>query len=357
MYLRVSSNGATTSSTSYSLTNAAPAKPYLQIQTGTTKWYLPLTTATVAGTRLSIKSGTSTYRPLVYSTYKTTSTAVGNMSSTTALTKESSVYYNTTTLTAIPNKTAITNNMYSYMLVSYVYSMTNASYTNYQFYRELQDYDHFAVRDGLGMSDNNIPGGYAHLSFSNNGVTAEAYKGSTYKNTSFVKYANGFTYSSEMTLSTFPVGSLVEISNATFQASTTINKTAVPWVSFSLTRISLTTLKTASQTYTGPVAYSTITGGGYYTTSLSDETKTMTLYSMTGYTNAQNLGGTYTSTASIYTNSANTSGKAGVKYTMTGRYRKDYLIKMLTLMSSANTQTFSTSKTTTAYSGVSSKWA
>lgn len=71
----------------WSVTNAAPAKPYLQIS----NQYLPLTTATRAGIKLKVQSGNTTYRAAVYESgyYNTTSVAVGNLSSTTALTRAS----------------------------------------------------------------------------------------------------------------------------------------------------------------------------------------------------------------------------------------------------------------------------
>ena len=71
----------------WSVTNAAPAKPYLQIS----NQYLPLTTATRAGIKLKVQSGNTTYRAAVYESgyYNTTSAAVGNLSSTTALTRAS----------------------------------------------------------------------------------------------------------------------------------------------------------------------------------------------------------------------------------------------------------------------------
>ena len=71
----------------YSVTNAAPAKPYLQIS----NQYLPLTTATLQGIKLKVQSGTTTYRACTYQSgyYNTTSAAVGNLSSTTALTRSS----------------------------------------------------------------------------------------------------------------------------------------------------------------------------------------------------------------------------------------------------------------------------
>ena len=71
----------------WSVTNAAPAKPYLQIS----NQYLPLTTATRSGVKLKIQSGNATYRAAVYESgyYNTTSNAVGNLSSTTALTRAS----------------------------------------------------------------------------------------------------------------------------------------------------------------------------------------------------------------------------------------------------------------------------
>ena len=71
----------------WSVTNAAPAKPYLQIS----NQYLPLTTATRSGVKLKVQSGNTTYRAAVYESgyYNTTSAAVGNLSSTTALTRAS----------------------------------------------------------------------------------------------------------------------------------------------------------------------------------------------------------------------------------------------------------------------------
>jgi len=78
----------------WSVTNVAPAKPYLQIS----NQYLPLTTATTTGVKFKVQSGNTSYRAAIYNsgTYKTTSTAVGNLSSTTALTKASTVTYTTT---------------------------------------------------------------------------------------------------------------------------------------------------------------------------------------------------------------------------------------------------------------------
>jgi len=71
----------------WSVTNAAPAKPYLQIS----NQYLPLTTVTRSGVKLKVQSGNATYRAAVYESgyYNTTSAAVGNLSSTTALTRAS----------------------------------------------------------------------------------------------------------------------------------------------------------------------------------------------------------------------------------------------------------------------------
>lgn len=75
----------------FSLTNVAPAKPYLQVSNS----YLPLvsTNSTIAGVKLSVVSGNASYRALDYQSgsgyYNTTSAAVGNLSSTTALTRAS----------------------------------------------------------------------------------------------------------------------------------------------------------------------------------------------------------------------------------------------------------------------------
>ena len=95
----------------FSVTNVAPAKPYLQIS----NQYLPLTTATRAGVKLKVQSGNATYRALVYESgyYNTTSSIPGSMSSTTALTRastysyataESRVNYNTTVFTRTTSK-------------------------------------------------------------------------------------------------------------------------------------------------------------------------------------------------------------------------------------------------------------
>ena len=75
----------------YSVTNAVPAKPYLPITSGANTYYLPLTTASLAGIKLKVESGTLTYRAMTYQSgyYNTTSAAVGNLSSTTALTRSS----------------------------------------------------------------------------------------------------------------------------------------------------------------------------------------------------------------------------------------------------------------------------
>lgn len=75
----------------WSVTNAVPAKPYLPIASGANTYYIPLTTATRAGIKLKVQSGNTTYRAAVYESgyYNTTSAAVGNLSSTTALTRAS----------------------------------------------------------------------------------------------------------------------------------------------------------------------------------------------------------------------------------------------------------------------------
>ena len=75
----------------YSVTNAVPAKPYLPIASGANTYYLPFTTATLAGIKLKAQSGNATYRACIYQSgyYNTTSSAVGNLSSTTALTRAS----------------------------------------------------------------------------------------------------------------------------------------------------------------------------------------------------------------------------------------------------------------------------
>ena len=77
----------TTATKVISVTNVAPAKPYLNIN----GYYVPVTTATIAGTKVKIQSGTVTYRACEYQSgyYNTTSAAVGNLSSTTALTRVS----------------------------------------------------------------------------------------------------------------------------------------------------------------------------------------------------------------------------------------------------------------------------
>lgn len=348
MYLRVSSNGATTSSTSYSLTNAAPAKPYLQIQTGTTKWYLPLTTATVAGTRLSIKSGTSTYRPLVYSTYKTTSTAVGNMSSTTALTKVTSVYYNTSTWWAMTNRTII--NRSNTTLGSLMYTMTNASYTECEFWQE-----HSGVgveMDIKGMSNNNFPSGFANVSHDDRKTdTFIVYKDiNNYTNTQFVTYANGFTYTRSYKTALTSTISVFPTRTNTSSVSTTINRTAVPWVSF--TTRGITTLKLSSTTYTGSINYTTNNA-----TYNSNQTDTLTLFLITGYGSREMSKNQLVFTRTIYTNSQTNSAGKTITVKFTGGVKYEYIATYHSLFSTQNTQTFSTNKTTTAYSGVSSKWA
>lgn len=84
--MRLSISNATATKV-ISVTNVAPAKPYLNIN----GYYVPLTTATIAGTKVKIQSGTVTYRACEYQSgyYNTTSAAVGNLSSTTALTRVS----------------------------------------------------------------------------------------------------------------------------------------------------------------------------------------------------------------------------------------------------------------------------
>ena len=84
--MRLSISNATATKV-ISVTNVAPAKPYININ----GYYVPVTTATIAGTKVKIQSGTVTYRACEYQSgyYNTTSAAVGNLSSTTALTRAS----------------------------------------------------------------------------------------------------------------------------------------------------------------------------------------------------------------------------------------------------------------------------
>ena len=102
MRLRVISSDSTYY---WSVTNAAPAKPYLQIS----NQYLPLTTATISGVKFKVQSGNTSYRACVYQSgyYNTTSSAVGNLSSTTALTRKSTSGYETAVSTVSNNSTTM----------------------------------------------------------------------------------------------------------------------------------------------------------------------------------------------------------------------------------------------------------
>lgn len=134
MYLNITSmvNGNPMQVT-HSLTNAAPAKPYLQVVSSNTTGYLPLYAAnsSVAGPRLAVTSGTSTYRAKHYvtttvrSNYNTTSVGPGNMSSTTALT-----VLTVTKTTPITTKTTTSTSYHTTATVTSTSPVTASTTTN-----------------------------------------------------------------------------------------------------------------------------------------------------------------------------------------------------------------------------------
>lgn len=153
MYLKIAND---TKTKSYRLTESAE-KPYIVVQTSksdgggttTSKSYLPLTTKPGTGLRMNIKSGTETYRPMEYKsassseTYYSSSENVGNLSSTTALTRESTsnTVYETvvkTTKTIYGTKTVYAATCYfgatsnQFEIIEFTTSQRNAS--RYTFY-------------------------------------------------------------------------------------------------------------------------------------------------------------------------------------------------------------------------------
>ena len=124
MYLKIEKG---TKTKSYRLTDSTE-KPYIMVQTsksdssGTTtkKSYLPLTTNSSSGLYMKVEKGTETYRPLEYKsvsgsdTYSSSSEDVGNLSSTTALTRAS------TSNTIYGTKVSTTKTNYQYITYSNV---------------------------------------------------------------------------------------------------------------------------------------------------------------------------------------------------------------------------------------------
>ena len=102
-----------TATTTYTLTETPIGGPYQHVNDN---YYLPLTTDTSQGLRLTLQSGTDTYRPMVYTSasgstydsYYTSSIDPGNMSSTTALTRSSTSGITVTTEAATTGITAYT---------------------------------------------------------------------------------------------------------------------------------------------------------------------------------------------------------------------------------------------------------
>lgn len=146
MYLKIAND---TKTKSYRLTESAE-KPYIVVQTSksdgsgttTSKSYLPLTTKSGTGLRMNIKSGTETYRPMEYKsvtsseTFYSSSVNVGNLSSTTALTRASTsgtkygTRTNVTTVTLYKNvNAAYFPNIFS--VIEFTRSSRNATYHVY----------------------------------------------------------------------------------------------------------------------------------------------------------------------------------------------------------------------------------
>ena len=141
-----------TASTTYTLTEVQPNKPYLAVSNS----YLPLTTNTSQGVRMKIQSGTNSYRPMVYtsgsleSDYYTTSTDPGYMSSVSTLTRESvstTTYGTQVTKTGEEYRTQVTKTSESYQTAtsssskeSYTYTTAKSTYTVPEWVTSRSDY-------------------------------------------------------------------------------------------------------------------------------------------------------------------------------------------------------------------------
>lgn len=359
----------------WSVTNAAPAKPYLQIS----NQYLPLTTATISGVKFKVQSGNTSYRACVYQSgyYNTTSSAVGNLSSTTALTcsstsgyatGSSTVNYTTTGLLNIAtHQNSSTVSILNSFRLYTIRVMTNASWTIKRV--DCQTGETPAMIDDgriwiLQSANNtsNISRGYAEFTggpsnmkywnvYTTNWATQYVY-------TQWITCSNGYTYTDMVTTQSYINSGVSTIKSVAL--STNQSYYTEPWL--------------WGKKYSGNQYYRFGTTSGthynnavYYgeggTTKSKTIASTLTTYQINGVVSEPHGTSTYTSTVRVSTSTA-----YGTIKTFTYYNSWETECEMFQAFLSGTINTYSTKKVTTStltcsstsgYSGKlsSSKWA
>lgn len=378
MRLRVISSNSTYY---WSVTSAAPAKPYLQIS----NQYLPLTTATISGVKFKVQSGNTSYRACVYQSgyYNTTSSAVGNLSSTTALTTKSTSGYKTTTSASNFQTTGLINTVTttdkctiakSLGITGYtVYIYTNASYTASRVRSQ------YGARSYIHSDYGDLPfypitknatdilqkcGGITETRAGYGFLISTSFFGTAATLTEWVSCTNGYTYSTTLTSSSYTQSGGYELNSLYFTSTFTYN---APWyrcVSYTNT---FYRLGTTSSTTSGN-AYRQTNVGGYLRSTWITNSSTSTIYTLNGVTSKS--GPAWSESYTWQTSRMTVASKSAMQKYENFTYRWDWydegsFVDIFTTgnVTSTRKQTVTTStltcSSTSGYSGKlsSSKWA
>ena len=365
----------------WSVTNAAPAKPYLQIS----NQYLPLTTATISGVKFKVQSGNTSYRACVYQSgyYNTTSSAVGNLSSTTALTTKSTSGYKTTTSASNYQTTGLINTVTasdkctiarSLGITGYtVYSYTNASYTASRVRSQAgarsyidSDYGYLAFYP-ITKNATDILQKCGGITETRNGYglfISTSFFGTAATLTQWVSCSNGYTYTTTLVSNSYTQSGGYYISSLYLTSTFTYN---APWyrcVSYTNTFYRLgTTSSTTSRD-----VYRQTNVGGYLRSTWFTNSSTSTIYTLNGVTS--NSGPAWSASDTWQTSRMTVGTTPGIQKYENFTYRWDWYseVSFVDIFTTGNVtltrkQTVTTStltcSSTSGYSGKlsSSKWA